>query len=542
MKRTIYALLTLALVASAATSCKKYLELESKTNITNKWLYETPEGLSRAVVALYDLDRKIAKPSNDNNDCYVVQMLDYSTDLMVYRGGTAAALARLDNLMPNNAVIEAFWNHHYNIIGKANEIIFAAEGMDLEDPVVKRAWAEAKFFRGRAYFELYKRFERLYLNTVPTGVDNLQREFKPASREDIFERIRIDLDAAAENLAWETPQGASAAQHGRVTKATAKHVRAQFAMWENDWNTAIDACEEIFAHPELFDFERHPENVFLSGIELRSKEVLWAYQFSTNMGGGATGSTTLTGHRLGLTTLPSYHARGKYFTIASDMGDYGWGRVYPNTYLLSLFDQEKDSRYTELICTELICNNRADASYGKPYDLELSKGKADYITNLHFFTKKYFDCWSNADQPDLRSSFKDLPVYRLGETALMCCEAYFHRDGGASTDALKYYNKTWQRAGNNEEHGPLTLDMILDEYARECNFEGVRWPLLKRLGILAERVQAHAGDSKTEDPYLHQNYTDARRNFVAGKHEVWPIPQSQIDMMGKSFPQHEVWN
>ncbi len=542
MKRTIYALLTLALVASAATSCKKYLELESKTNITNKWLYETPEGLSRAVVALYDLDRKIAKPSNDNNDCYVVQMLDYSTDLMVYRGGTAAALARLDNLMPNNAVIEAFWNHHYNIIGKANEIISAAEGMDLEDPVVKRAWAEAKFFRGRAYFELYKRFERLYLNTVPTGVDNLQREFKPASREDIFERIRIDLDAAAENLAWETPQGASAAQHGRVTKATAKHVRAQFAMWENDWNTAIDACEEIFAHPELFDFERHPENVFLSGIELRSKEVLWAYQFSTNMGGGATGSTTLTGHRLGLTTLPSYHAMGKYFTIASDMGGYGWGRVYPNTYLLSLFDQEKDSRYTELICTELICNNRADASYGKPYDLELSKGKADYITNLHFFTKKYFDCWSNADQPDLRSSFKDLPVYRLGETALMCCEAYFHRDGGASTDALKYYNKTWQRAGNNEEHGPLTLDMILDEYARECNFEGVRWPLLKRLGILAERVQAHAGDSKTEDPYLHQNYTDARRNFVAGKHEVWPIPQSQIDMMGKSFPQHEVWN
>ena len=542
MKRTIYALLTLALVASAATSCKKYLELESKTNITNKWLYETPEGLSRAVVALYDLDRKIAKPSNDNNDCYVVQMLDYSTDLMVYRGGTAAALARLDNLMPNNAVIEAFWNHHYNIIGKANEIIFAAEGMDLEDPVVKRAWAEAKFFRGRAYFELYKRFERLYLNTVPTGVDNLQREFKPASREDIFERIRIDLDAAAENLAWETPQGASAAQHGRVTKATAKHVRAQFAMWENDWNTAIDACEEIFAHPELFDFERHPENVFLSGIELRSKEVLWAYQFSTNMGGGATGSTTLTGHRLGLTTLPSYHAMGKYFTIASDMGGYGWGRVYPNTYLLSLFDQEKDSRYTELICTELICNNRADASYGKPYDLELSKGKADYITNLHFFTKKYFDCWSNADQPDLRSSFKDLPVYRLGETALMCCEAYFHRDGGASTDALKYYNKTWQRAGNNEEHGPLTLDMILDEYARECNSEGVRWPLLKRLGILAERVQAHAGDSKTEDPYLHQNYTDARRNFVAGKHEVWPIPQSQIDMMGKSFPQHEVWN
>lgn len=542
MKRTIYALLTLAFAVSATTSCEKYLELESKTNITNQWLYDTPEGLSRAVVALYDLDRKIAKPSNDNNDCYVVQMLDYSTDLMVYRGGTAASLARLNNLMPNNEVVGSFWNHHYNIIGKANEIITSAEMMDLTDPVVLRAWAEAKFFRGRAYFELYKRFERLYLNTIPTGVDNLQREFKPASREEIFTLIRTDLDDAAANLAWEMPQGASAAQHGRVTKAVAKHVRAQFALWEEDWGTAIDACEEIFAHPELFDMEKHPEDVFLSGIELRSKEVLWAYQFSTNMGGGATGSTTLTGHRLGLTTLPVYHGLGRYFTIASDMGGYGWGRVYPNTYLLSLFDKEKDSRYKELICTELICNNSADASYGKPYDLELSKGKSEYITNLHFFTKKYFDRWSNADQPDLRSSFKDLPVYRLGETALMCCEAYFHRDGGSSTDALKYYNKTWQRAGNDAEHGPLTLDMIIDEYARECNFEGVRWPLLKRLGILADRVHLHAGDSKAEDPYLDRDYTEPRVNFVTGKHELWPIPQSQIDMMGKNFPQHDVWN
>ncbi|MDE5963538.1 MAG: RagB/SusD family nutrient uptake outer membrane protein, partial [Alistipes sp.] len=354
--------------------------------------------------------------------------------------------------------------------------------------------------------------------------------------------IRTDLTDAADNLAWETPEGASAAQHGRVTKAVAKHVRAQFAMWEEDWDTAIDACEEIFAHPELFDMEKRPEDVFLSGIELRSKEVLWAYQFSTNLGGGATGSTTLTGHRLGLTTLPVYHGLGKYFTIASDMGGYGWGRVYPNTYLLSLFDKEKDSRYTKLICTELICNNRSDASYGKPYDLELSKGKSEYITNLHFFTKKYFDCWSNADQPDLRSSFKDLPVYRLGETALMCCEAYFHRDGGSSADALKYYNKTWQRAGNDAENSPLTLDMILDEYARECNFEGVRWPLLKRLGILADRVHEHAGDSKSEDPYLDRDYTEPRVNFITGKHELWPIPQSQIDMMGKNFPQHEVWN
>lgn len=42
----------------------------------------------------------------------------------------------------------------------------------------------------------------------------------------------------------------------------------------------------------------------------------------------------------------------------------------------------------------------------------------------------------------------------------MCAEAYFHRDGGSSPKAIEYYNETWERAGNDHEDGPLTLDML----------------------------------------------------------------------------------
>ena len=52
--------------------------------------------------------------------------------------------------------------------------------------------------------------------------------------------------------------------------------------------------------------------------------------------------------------------------------------------------------------------------------------------------------------------------------------------------------------GNDKFAGPLTQDILLDEYARELNFEGVRWPLLKRLGLLGERVKAHYGETKAE--------------------------------------------
>lgn len=45
------------------------------------------------------------------------------------------------------------------------------------------------------------------------------------------------------------------------------------------------------------------------------------------------------------------------------------------------------------------------------------------MEKLHPMSKKHFDQWTNADQPDRTTSFRDLIVYRLAETYLMCAEA-----------------------------------------------------------------------------------------------------------------------
>ena len=124
----------------------------------------------------------------------------------------------------------------------------------------------------------------------------------------------------------------------------------------------------------------------------------------------------------------------------------------------------------------------------------------------------------------------------------MCAEAYYHRDGGSSAKAIEYFNETWERAGNDHFDGPLTIDDLLDEYARECHFEGVRWPLLKRLGML-ERVTVHGGDTPADDPMLgdQTSLAQQRANFEP-KHYRWPIPQAEIDFMGvENFPQNDVW-
>lgn len=533
MKNIIYAALLGCLLATS--SCNDMLELDDKTQVTTNYLYSSPAGLKAAATALYSIDRESTK--GDSKNLYIVTMCDFATDIMIQRAGTCNDLAKLKTLTPASANVNAFWEHHYGLIGKANEIIAAAEKMDLSNADVNRAYGEAKFFRARSYFELWKRFERLYLNTEPTTVDNLDREYKPSTTEEVFALITKDLDDAM-CLDWELPSDNGTVEYGRVTKATVKHVRAQVAMWQDDWSKAISECEDIFAQSALYHLEDKTENVFNSA-DLKSPEVLWSYQFSQNLGGGGSGNP-LEGHHAAINTTSRYDQIKPGCILTADCGGYGWGRVYPNTYLLSLYDKEKDSRYTELFIHDYYYNDPSYEKYGEKIPLKAKDSK--YLERLHFASKKFFDKWTNVLAPDRKTSFKDLIIYRLAETYLMASEAYMRRDGGNSAKALEYYNATWHRAGNDIFKGPLDQETLLAEYARELNFEGVRWSLLKRLGILAERTKAHWGETMQENPYLNADNIDCRTYFVKGKHECWPIPQKQIDIMGEdNFPQTPCW-
>lgn len=555
MKKNIKYIIPMVLAPVALVSCQDFLNLESKVEITGHYL-TTADGIQREAASLYYFERQSV--THDDAKVYCAHMLDSQTDIVFFRTSTAANIFRC-LLTSEDSVVESFWEHFYKIIGKANEVIANAEEYGLDDPAVKTAWGEAKFFRGRSYFELWKRFERLYLNTLPTTIDNLDRDYSPSEKEAIFQVVKQDLDDAIEALSWELPAGGEGLQYGRVTKAVAKHVRAQVAMWEDDWQTVIDHCEDIFTKSNgLYGMEAKLEDVFLQGENLRSKEVLWALQFSKNLGGGGSG-VPLDGHVVSKITTSQYRKISGCIP-STDQGGYGWGRIFPNQYLLDLYE-ETDTRYNTMFKHEYYYNDpdfdysNKDFAYGDVIKPETPDG--DYANALHPMSKKFFDQWTNADLPERASSFRDLILYRMGETSLMLCEAYFHQANGNSSsnydankgfvcsdaNALYYYNKTYERAGNTAKTS-ITIDDIVDEYARECNFEGVRWPMLKRMGILAERVKAYSGETTAEVPYLDTNYDEARVNFVEGKHERWPIPNNQILLMGGHavFPQNEEWD
>lgn len=536
--KKIYVSSALALLFSLASCGTKSLEVESQTSITTDYLYSSPEGLSRAAVALYVKDRSLLRGYDGNKDQVPAGsvMFDYSTDIMVFRAGLNASIARHSGVTSATSIIGAYWDILYQIVGKANEVIHYSKVVDpgLENSLVRRAYGEASFFRARAYFELYKRFENLYLNTIPTTTENMEgRVYRPSSKKEIFAQIKSDLETAVEYLDWETPKG----EPGRLTKAAPYHMRAQLAMWEEDWQGAIDNCEAIFTSGYYSMLDSMTE-VF-TGADLNHSEAIYVYQFSPNAGGGNTVSNGVPiGHYVNSFTVARYW-RQDGFKECLEYGGKGHGYLYPNTYLLSLYDKQKDNRYKEMFIHELKYIDESILPEGVSLGDVADVPASSYIGNGHPYSFKYADKWTNVGIPTQESSFRDIIVYRLAETYLMAAEAYFHMEGGSSAKALEYYNKTYARAMGEPFTGTLTLEDILEETARELHLEGVRWNQLKRLGLLAERVKLHGGDSKAEDPKLDKDYTEPRQNWD-DKWWRWPIPQSALDVM-PGYPQNAGW-
>ncbi len=163
---------------------------------------------------------------------------------------------------------------------------------------------------------------------------------------------------------------------------------------------------------------------------------------------------------------------------------------------------------------------------------------------------------------------------RLGEAYLIYAEACI-RTGNAG-EALTYINKIQQRAGSKTISTEATFEVLQNEKEYELWFEGCRWFDIVRWGIakacydkvldnipyqfdeywwpsLEDGTPAKAdkdgnpvdnsGNKLKVQERAHKLYYEVRHplkdidkinvEFVEGKHEHWPIPQSVLDVNPK---------
>lgn len=523
MKRNILYMLSLILVL---TSCSKWLEEENRTRYSADYIYSTEGGLKLAVNALYNLQRNYLS----DTEMGTAIALERATDLAVTNSGTGNyfGIYAPANLRSSSAQAAHMWRTMYGIIGKANEIIRAGEQLPDTD-ALRATIAEARCFRAQSYFLLYRTFDRIWLNIEPTTWENVDepKTYRAASTVEVFDLLYEDTGYAIENLEWQS------AEPGRFNQAAARHMKAKAALWIKDWDEALKQVDEIdkSGYYELIDLDE----VF-TGADLNHREALLVQQWSKNPGGNLSDGTPL-GHFYASFFIASYRQEiggtAEYATSYENWG-FTYGRCLPSPYLFSLYDQARDKRYDGYY----IHRYRNTTDNALPYG-SITVQPGDYFPLYKNGTKnrfvypgciKYGDIWTRI--PSETRSYKDIILYRLAETYIVGAEAALMV--GNQTLAKRYYNETWQRAGNDEFTGTLTIKDIIDEQARELSFEGDRWYFLKRLGILIPQVTNYAGDIEISSSLAGRTNLPANPHFIR-----WPIPEAEIINMGaENFPQN----
>jgi starch-binding outer membrane protein, SusD/RagB family len=509
--KNIIKLAILYSVIFSQTSCTDWLKEENFTQIGTEFIYSSEQGLEVGLVGLYNMQRAYEQMNFNVNGANL--WLYCAHDLANTRTFNDAQIYKA-SMTP--AAMPQKWASGYQLIDRASAVITAASNIDMLQNNKERIIGEAKVIRAMTYFKLIQLYDNILIDTVATTPENAfdDVEYKPARKEDVYALINSDLDFAIAKLPYSV-------KPGQVGKALARHLRAQTAAWNNDWNTMAAQCDEIITNSGLS--LQSIDRVFAQDVN--HKEAIFVYQFDEILGTNNALAGGGDHHLPAYFNARYYEMPGGHVIEDNALGGNSFAWSTPNTYLKNLYEKDVDKRYTTYFYPEIIIGNKpGSAFFGKPLP---ASSYPDNLRQYTFSIKKYQDFNKPAGRA---GSYKDVIAYRLAETLLMGAEAHWRKSNDPNNPkALEYINKVRQRAGVANLQ-TINQDLILDESARELCFEGGRWFLLKRMGVLVERVNKY------------HTFGSASTNIVATNmqphHVRWPIPQSQINLMGGTFPQN----
>ena len=500
----------------ASTSCTKYLNEEALTDISADFVYNTPEGLETGVVGLYNMNRMTYEYGR--HEYFSPLLMISKTDLVINRAGYLSLFGRYARGVKtddySSKLLGAyFWQQNYRVVDRANAIIKGASNVEMDDASKNAIIAQAKFFRAKSFFTLYRQFNNIFVSEEPTTPENAFNLIDNKSTEkEVFDLLYKDLDFAIANLDW-------ASDFGRANQGVARHLKSKVALWKGDWDEAKKQSEKIITDGP-YSLLAEVGDVFKG--TLNNSEAIFTIQQAEGLPGGSTGNM------INWNLIPAYSkVPGAKYTM--EYGGKGAGFLLPNSYLLDLLaadpnDKRDDNTYFRL---KYYYNDGDNLPAGVNLGDEIDIYKPGLPIDNKYYERTHPACLKYVEEgaiEDAARQYSNIMIYRLAETYLIAAEANMHTGG----DALKYINAVRVRAGA-APIAAVDQQAILDERARELSFEGQRWYTLKRMGVLETQIKQHQGD----DGYKEEGRTLFQSHFVN-----FPIPQSQLDLLGPNYPQN----
>lgn len=401
----------------------------------------------------------------------------------------------------DNTVTTAIWEGFYKTINHCNILL---DRLVTDTDYKEEIAAEAKAIRAWNYFELVTLFGDVPYFTEPTTMDNVHRPRTPKS--EIYTNIEQDLLEAIDVLPLKSELPGD--QKFRLSKGAAQAILGKVYLYQEKWEQAHQVLSNVISTENSeYGLEPDFEDVWKEAGELGIEsvfEILYTSQEGYDWG-NFPWSPGLHESNIHIVLMGP---RNSLFENVEAVGLLnGWGFNLPTARIGEAFNEMGDHgpRYQNTIMSE----EEFIAAGGKIVG-ESEDDLHDYEGYLRMKYATY------ADESNPAASVKELNyttnwrLIRYADVLLMAAEAYNEDDDEAS--ARIELNKVRARAGLATYDTPMSKEdlreAIKKERQLELAFEGSRYWDLIRWGDAAE-VLGPLG-------------------FVAGKHEHFPIPQTEI--------------
>ncbi len=482
------------------TGCQDdFLERSPIVGVTEDNFYNTGEDAIAAVNAAYAPLQFELSPAGHFRWFWGDVMSD-DTD----KGGSGPndvfILSQLENFEgpTNSDLLRDEWKANFQGINRANVVLEKVPPIDMDETLKARVIGEAKFIRAWFNYNLVTVFGDIPLIDHVLAPSEFDLPRTPA--EQIWDFIITDLNDAIPVLSKRSEY--AAADLGRITQGAAQALLAKAYLWEEDYDGAKRATEDIISSNEYFleadfariftrDGENGPGSVF---------EIQYMQDSGGNWGEGAANEGTFTN--------VFQRARGQF---------EGFGFNLPTQDLVDEFFAEgaEDPRLSATVFR--VGDQMGDRG-------EFTKEATGF--DHDYYCKKYFNNKSDEasfgdPNPNGGSNYRAI---RYADVLLMNAEAAFKT--GDETTARNSLNEVRARARGADANilpdvtasGTELLEAIYHEQRIELALEGHRFFELVR----TKRASQELGGL---------GYTD-------GVHNVFPIPDSQIQATNGALTQN----
>lgn len=537
IKRIILCTLSFVTLSFGMTSCKDYLtEIEPGTTLLEDFYTSTAAAVQNVTGCYVPL-------MWEYNQTYFSEWFigDVASDDALKGGGSTTDMSDAYDIenwrtTSQNSLLLNFYRAQFQGIGRCNlalEYIDKMEiGVDEEfTPEMKaRLLGELHFLRAYYYFRLV----RVY-GGVPMPLKVLRSSddwgMPRSSVKEVYSQILADLEIANANL-WVKSKYPEE-DMGRATKGAAQAMLMKVNLymaspyWQKyslsksaadcytdakAWGDSIITSGEYDLCPNYEDnFTIAGENGIESVFEIQYAEVAWG-----DYGEGF-------GFTAGSFTQILTRSRN------SEVGG-GWGFNHPTQNLYDEFEEKDTIRRDVAI---LVPSTAIIPSYQAQSD-ETYLGN-NMLNNKYGMYRDPKEIGGGYGKWSLHASRGPLnnKQIRYADVLLMYAEACL--GAGDPGTALTYINKVRQRAGLDDLDA---ADNAALRHERRCELamEGHRWfDLVRWEGVDGSGLKAHM------DAYKATETTDAQHHmqeFVAGKHEIFPIPQEELQLNSVTIEQN----